>query len=125
MKVSREEREVLAQPFRRFAACRIVTACEEPPMVLMLTAADQPVERVAGLRLGADDYLGKPFHCPELVLRVRVLARRKPTAHGHILQAAGIELDPLRRTPATAVRSASRSRSSECSRRSSSGAPPT
>jgi response regulator RpfG family c-di-GMP phosphodiesterase len=49
-------------------------------MVLMLTAADQPVERVAGLRLGADDYLGKPFHFPELVLRVRVLARRKPTA---------------------------------------------
>jgi DNA-binding response OmpR family regulator len=78
--------------------CRIVTEREEPPMVLMLTAADQPLDRVAGLSLGADDYLAKPFHFPELVLRVRALARRKPTAHGHTLKAAGIELDPLRRT---------------------------
>jgi DNA-binding response OmpR family regulator len=84
--------------------CRIVTERDEPPMVLMLTAADQPVERVAGLSLGADDYLAKPFHFPELVLRIRALARRKPTAHRHTLQAAGIELDPLRRTVTRAGR---------------------
>lgn len=78
--------------------CRIVTEREEPPMVLMLTAADQPVDRVSGLTLGADDYLAKPFHFPELILRIRALARRKPTAHSHLLRAAGIELDPLRRT---------------------------
>ena len=49
-------------------------------MVLMLTAADSPSDRVAGLGIGADDYLSKPFHFPELVLRIRGLARRKPTA---------------------------------------------
>jgi DNA-binding response OmpR family regulator len=78
--------------------CRMVTDREQPPMVLMLTAADQPGERVSGLSLGADDYLAKPFHFPELVLRIRALARRKPTAQRHTLRAAGIELDPRTRT---------------------------
>ena len=75
--------------------CRIITHSEDSPMVLMLTAAGGPDERVKGLALGADDYLPKPFHFPELVLRIRALARRKPTAHHRTLQAAGIELDPL------------------------------
>jgi len=44
--------------------------------------------------LGADDYLPKPFHFPELVLRIRALARRKPAARPPTLQAGGIELDP-------------------------------
>ena len=48
-----------------------------------------------GLALGADDYLPKPFHFPELVLRIRALARRKPTTQRGTIQAAGIELDPL------------------------------
>ena len=63
-------------------------------MILMLTAAGGPADRVKGLALGADDYLPKPFHFPELVLRVRALARRKPTARQPTLQAGGIELDP-------------------------------
>jgi DNA-binding response OmpR family regulator len=67
-------------------------------MVLMLTAAGTPGDRVTGLGLGADDYLGKPFHFPELVLRVRALARRQPSARGRVLRAAGIELDQVRRT---------------------------
>jgi DNA-binding response OmpR family regulator len=75
------------------ALCQMIAAGARPAMVLMLTAADTPAERVAGLALGADDYLGKPFHFPELVLRVRALARRKPAAHSHTLRAAGIELD--------------------------------
>jgi DNA-binding response OmpR family regulator len=69
-------------------------------MVLMLTAADAPGERVAGLGLGADDYLTKPFHFPELVLRVRALARRQPEARGRMLRAGGVELDQVRRTVA-------------------------
>jgi len=75
--------------------CRMIADTAEGPMVLMLTAASTATERVAGLSLGADDYLPKPFHFPELVLRVRALARRKPTAHSRTLQVAGIELDPL------------------------------
>jgi DNA-binding response OmpR family regulator len=78
--------------------CRMVADGERPAMVLMLTAADAPGERVAGLSLGADDYLAKPFHFPELVLRVRALARRRPSAPAHRLRAAGVELDSLRRT---------------------------
>jgi DNA-binding response OmpR family regulator len=82
------------------ALCRMVTDSEDPAMVLMLTAAGSPGERVAGLSLGADDYLPKPFHFPELILRVTALARRRPTARGRVYRAAGIELDPLRRTAA-------------------------
>ena len=67
-------------------------------MVLMLTAAGSPGDRVSGLTLGADDYLAKPFHFPELVLRIRALARRRPAARARTLRAAGIELDPVRRT---------------------------
>jgi DNA-binding response OmpR family regulator len=77
--------------------CRLIADSNDPTMVLMLTAADAPNERVTGLGLGADDYLGKPFHFPELVLRIRGLARRKPTAHARILHAGELELDPLHR----------------------------
>jgi DNA-binding response OmpR family regulator len=76
--------------------CRMITEGENPAMVLMLTAASSPGDRVAGLGLGADDYLAKPFHFPELVLRVRALARRQPTASPRVLRASGVELDPMR-----------------------------
>src|SRR5438046_10190451 len=50
------------------------------PRILMLTAAAQVEDRVDGLELGADDYLGKPFVFAELVARVRALSRRAPSA---------------------------------------------
>ncbi|MFI5911751.1 response regulator transcription factor [Dactylosporangium sp. NPDC051541] len=50
------------------------------PRILMLTAAGGVDDRVDGLELGADDYLGKPFAFHELVARVRALARRSPSA---------------------------------------------
>jgi DNA-binding response OmpR family regulator len=78
--------------------CQMITDRSDRPMVLMLTAASAPGDRVSGLTLGADDYLAKPFHFPELVLRIHALARRKPDARPRTLHAAGIELDPLRRT---------------------------
>ncbi|WP_420394562.1 response regulator transcription factor [Acuticoccus sp.] len=48
--------------------------------VLMLTARSEPQERVRGLSLGADDYLGKPFEPRELSLRLHNLVRRRPDA---------------------------------------------
>ncbi|MFF3405170.1 response regulator transcription factor [Streptomyces sp. NPDC002742] len=78
--------------------CQMITERDGRAMVLMLTAADSPGDRVSGLTLGADDYLAKPFHFPELVLRIRALARRRPAARSRTLSTAGIELDPMRRT---------------------------
>lgn len=48
--------------------------------VLILTARDSWADRVDGLKAGADDYLGKPFHPEELALRIQALLRR---SHGH------------------------------------------
>ena len=76
--------------------CRMIGEKDQQPLVLMLTAANAPTERVTGLTLGADDYLTKPFHFPELVLRVLALARRQPTARERVLRLAGIELNVLR-----------------------------
>jgi len=45
--------------------------------ILMLTARSAPADRVQGLEVGADDYLTKPFHLPELLLRVKGMFRRK------------------------------------------------
>ncbi|MFF1413103.1 response regulator transcription factor [Streptomyces sp. NPDC058289] len=78
--------------------CRMITERDDRAMVLMLTAAGSPGDRVSGLTLGADDYLAKPFHFPELTLRIRSLARRRPAARPRTLRAAGIELDPVHRT---------------------------
>ncbi|WP_182898746.1 response regulator transcription factor [Microbispora sp. H10830] len=80
------------------ALCQMITERPDRPMVLMLTAAGTPDDRVSGLTLGADDYLVKPFHFPELILRIQALARRRPNARPRTLHAAGIELDPVRRT---------------------------
>lgn len=78
--------------------CQMITDRDDRPMVLMLTAAGSPGDRVSGLTLGADDYLAKPFHFPELILRVRALARRRPAARARTLRGAGVELDPVTRT---------------------------
>jgi DNA-binding response OmpR family regulator len=58
--------------------CR--TLAGSGPRILMLTASAHVDDRVDGLELGADDYLGKPFAFAELVARVRALSRRAPAA---------------------------------------------
>lgn len=56
--------------------CRQMRARADPTPVLMLTALDSVDDRVAGLRLGADDYLTKPFDFDELIARLEALVRR-------------------------------------------------
>ena len=50
--------------------------------ILIVTARDAPEERVRGLDVGADDYVVKPFHMPELVARIRTVLRRAGRAAG-------------------------------------------
>ncbi|GAA1968048.1 response regulator transcription factor [Microbacterium deminutum] len=59
--------------------CRELTRDGGETRVIMLTAASEIYDRVAGLELGADDYLCKPFAFEELIARVRALARREPS----------------------------------------------
>jgi DNA-binding response OmpR family regulator len=66
--------------------------------ILMLTAATAVTQRVAGLGLGADDYLTKPFAFAELAARIQALGRRARPATPPVLERAGIRLDPHRRT---------------------------
>ena len=75
--------------------CRMIVAEGMPVMVLMLTAADAPGERVGGLALGADDYLTKPFSFAEFLARLRALARRPTaTARANRLEVGDLALDP-------------------------------
>src|SRR5205807_2107584 len=58
-----------------FSICRRVRASSAIP-IIMLTALDEPVDRIIGLEIGADDYVAKPFNPRELVARIRALLRR-------------------------------------------------
>ena len=74
--------------------CRTLSAEQPRTKVLMLTAARSTDELVAGLSLGADDYLTKPFRFAELVARLRALGRRTGEARPPVLEAGDVVLDP-------------------------------
>jgi len=79
------------------AVCGWIIDHRPASRVLMLTAAATLQNKVDGLRLGADDYLTKPFEFAELVARLRALNRRSGTAMPPILEYAGLQIDPYRR----------------------------
>lgn len=64
--------------------------------VIFLTARDEVEDRVKGLKLGADDYLIKPFAFFDLLARLRTLLRRGRNAQAEVLRIADLELDPVR-----------------------------
>ena len=84
--------------------CRRLNALDPPPAVLMLTAAGEVEDRVAGLAAGADDYLGKPFSFAELTARVLALGRRVHRPRPPVLRVADVELDTARRRARRGVR---------------------
>ncbi|MEU6237267.1 response regulator transcription factor [Kitasatospora sp. NPDC047058] len=77
--------------------CRILRNRGDDLPVLMLSALDEPADRVAGLQAGADDYLVKPFALEELVLRLRALLRRRPPQPRDLVVAGPLVIDPATR----------------------------
>ena len=84
--------------------CRRLAAARSPSRILMLTAAGALADKVAGLDLGADDYLAKPFDFAELTARVRALGRRTAAPVPPVLTLGDIRLDPAGRVASRAGR---------------------
>ena len=77
-----------------FAVCRELRAANVWTPVLFLTARDSVDDRVAGLDVGGDDYLVKPFSFPELLARLRALTRRGAIERPVVLEVGSLRLDP-------------------------------
>jgi DNA-binding response OmpR family regulator len=77
--------------------CRELAGSDHAPMILMLTALADIEDRLTGLSLGADDYLGKPFSFAELVLRIKALARRG-RSHAATVTRGDLTMDTVLRT---------------------------
>ena len=78
-----------------FSVCRILRQESDVP-ILMLTARQDEVDRIAGLELGADDYVAKPFSLGELLARVRAIMRRtdrQPVGSREVLDAGALRVD--------------------------------
>jgi two-component system, OmpR family, phosphate regulon response regulator OmpR len=65
------------------SVCRRLRAQGETIPILMLTARGDPVDRIVGLEMGADDYLPKPFHPRELLARIQAMVRRQRMLGAH------------------------------------------
>ncbi|MET7782886.1 MULTISPECIES: response regulator transcription factor [Streptomyces] len=74
--------------------CRALRDDGDDVPVLMLSALDETADRVAGLQVGGDDYLVKPFALQELVLRLHALLRRRPPAAAATVRVGGLLLAP-------------------------------
>jgi two-component system, OmpR family, response regulator len=80
------------------AVCQALRERDRWIPVMMLTALSDVDDRIRGLNLGADDYLGKPFDFGELLARLRALVRRGPTERPVVLEVGDVRADPLTRT---------------------------
>jgi DNA-binding response OmpR family regulator len=79
-----------------FSVCRILRSESDVP-IIMLTARQDEIDRIAGLELGADDYVVKPFSLGELLARTRAILRRgrreEEARQREVLQAAELKVD--------------------------------
>jgi DNA-binding response OmpR family regulator len=120
--------DVMLPRMNGFDVCREVRQRGVTTPILMLTARGQVVDKVVGLKLGADDYLTKPFETIELMARLEALLRRRPSApqpRGDIYRFGEVVIDfPAPRSRAADSRSSSPRASSSCCGTSSSIAAP-
>ena len=80
--------------------CRVLRTNDSVP-ILMLTAKGDPMDRIVGLELGADDYLPKPFEPRELLARLRAILRRgKMDDPSEVIKFGALEIDPNAMTAA-------------------------
>ena len=82
--------------------CRDLRADRSSVPIILLTALKEDVDRIIGLEIGADDYLGKPFNPRELIARVRAVLRRRAEtlpveSEARIFRFAGFAADPQER----------------------------
>jgi DNA-binding response OmpR family regulator len=85
--------DVLLPGISGLEVCRRVRRDRGAMPILMLTARGEPDQRVAGLDAGADDYLPKPYHFPELLARIRALLRRGPVLGSSVLTVEDLTID--------------------------------
>ena len=78
--------------------CTVIVDTHPATRVIMLTASGTLDDRLSGFDLGADDYLPKPFEVPELIARVKALAKRTAPERGEVYRCGGVRLDTFRRT---------------------------
>lgn len=96
--------DVMLPGRRGLDVCRELRESGAALPILMLTARDAVADRVAGLDAGADDYVAKPFHLPELFARVRALLRRGPALEPAVMTVGDLEIDSRSREAVRAGR---------------------
>ena len=89
--------DVMLPGISGFETCRRLRTNGVWAPVLMLTARDSVEDRVAGLDMGADDYVVKPFAFAELLARLRALVRRGDPERPSVLEVGELRLDPATR----------------------------
>ena len=85
--------DVLMPGINGLEVCRRLRADGITAPILMLTARGEPEQRVEGLDVGADDYLPKPYHFPELLARIRALLRRGPALASSVFSIEDLTID--------------------------------
>jgi DNA-binding response OmpR family regulator len=94
--------DIMIPEFSGYEVCRQIRKKDARTPILMLTAKGQEPDKVAGLELGADDYVVKPFGISELLARIRALLRRRSAGSGgrspqsEPLRFGDVEIDPQR-----------------------------
>lgn len=89
--------DVLLPKLDGITLCRRLRQAANSVLVMLLTTRDSLSDKLLGLDSGADDYLTKPFEIPELIARIRTLARRNPTVASSLLIYDRLCLDPVSR----------------------------